>query len=33
MPSFDISPQDKRERLAYTPRFEKEVSNGTDCHL
>ena len=27
MPSFDISPQDKRERQAYTRTFAKEVFN------
>ena len=30
---FDISPQDKRERLAYTRTFAKEVFNDASCHL
>ena len=33
VPSFDISPRDKRERLAYTRTFAKEVFNDASCHL
>lgn len=32
-PSFDISPRDKWERLAYTRTFAKEVFNDASCHL
>ncbi len=33
MPSFDISPRDKWERLASTPTSEKEVFNDASRHL
>ena len=33
VPSFDISPRDKWERLAYTRTFAKEVFNDASCHL
>ena len=32
VPSFDISPRDKWERLAYTRTFAKEVFNDADVY-